>query len=241
METVRNAPGTRADAGRTIPIQAGSTPLRQAFVQIRRGWQLYLLFSLPLAYILLFKYVPMYGAQIAFRDYVVTQGIWGSEWVGFENFTRFFRSREFWRLLGNTLGLSLYQLLAGFPLPILLALSLNQVRQRFFKATVQMVTYAPHFISVVVLVGMIFQVLDPRVGIVNQILKLLGVEPINFMGQPGYFSSIYVWSGVWQHVGFSAIILLPSIQRCTRRRWWMGPTACNASGTSTCRASCPSP
>lgn len=164
--------------------------------------------AIPVAYVIIFKYVPMYGAQIAFRKFVATQGIWGSEWVGLANFQRFFDSHLFWRLIQNTLTISIYQLVASFPFPILLALSLNQVQRRFFKKTVQMVTYAPHFISVVVLVGMIMQFLDPRIGVINQFLGLFGVEPINFMGKPQFFQSIYVWSGIWQHMGFSAIIYL---------------------------------
>lgn len=209
METVRRIPSptlSRLDpASRSRALR---TAFRRAILQIRRGWQLYLLLALPLTYLIIFKYVPMYGAQIAFRKYVTSQGIWGSEWVGFANFERFFDSYLFWRLIQNTLFLSLYQLIAGFPLPILLALSLNQVRQRYFQKTVQMVTYAPHFISVVVLVGMIMQFLDPRIGIVNQLLQLVGIGPINFMGDARYFRSVYVWSGIWQHTGFGCIIYL---------------------------------
>ncbi|WP_373429997.1 ABC transporter permease [Paenibacillus sp. GD4] len=174
-------------------------------------WQLYVLIALPVIYIFLFKYIPMYGAQIAFKNYVVTKGIWGSDWVGFRHFIRFFHSYEFWRLMQNTLVLSFYSLLAGFPFPIILALSLNYVKNRLFKKSVQMITYAPHFISVVVMVGIILELLDPRNGIVNMILKALGFEAINFMGVPEYFKSIYVWSGIWQSVGFSCIIYLAAL------------------------------
>ncbi|MCZ8514766.1 ABC transporter permease subunit [Paenibacillus filicis] len=176
-----------------------------------RVWQLYLLMALPFVYIIVFKYVPMYGAQIAFRNFVASKGIWGSPWVGFSNFIRFFESYEFWNIMWNTIALSFYQLVAGFPFPILLALSLNYVMHEKFKKTVQMVTYAPHFISVVVMVGIIFQALDPRIGIVNEILKFFGFEPVNWMGNPDYFRSIYVWSGVWQNVGFSCIIYLAAL------------------------------
>ncbi|WP_372516711.1 ABC transporter permease [Paenibacillus silviterrae] len=174
-------------------------------------WQLYVLIALPVIYIFLFKYIPMYGAQIAFKNYVVTKGIWGSDWVGFRHFIRFFHSYEFWRLMQNTLVLSFYSLLAGFPFPIILALSLNYVKNRLFKKSVQMITYAPHFISVVVMVGIILELLDPRNGIVNMLLKALGFEAINFMGVPEYFKSIYVWSGIWQSVGFSCIIYLAAL------------------------------
>lgn len=175
------------------------------------GWQLYALFALPLLYIIIFKYVPMYGAQIAFKDFSPVKGITGSEWAGFKYFERFFNSYEFWRLLKNTIVISLYTLVASFPLPILLALSLNYVRNKTFKKTVQMVTYAPYFISVVVMVGLILQFLDPRVGLVNIILGWFGIDPVNFMGEAGYFKSIYVWSHVWQNTGFGCIIYLAAL------------------------------
>ncbi|TVY10158.1 sugar ABC transporter permease [Paenibacillus cremeus] len=153
----------------------------------------------------------MYGAQIAFKNFVVTKGIWGSEWLGFKQFTRFFNSYDFWRIMSNTIILSVYNLVAGFPFPIILALSLNYVRQHWFKKTVQMITYAPHFISVVVMVGIILELLDPRNGIVNTVIKLMGFDAVSFMGKPEYFKSIYVWSGIWQSVGFSCIIYLAAL------------------------------
>jgi multiple sugar transport system permease protein/putative aldouronate transport system permease protein len=174
-------------------------------------WQLYVLMALPFAYIIIFKYIPMYGAQIAFKNFIANKGILGSPWVGFDNFVRFFNSYEFWNIMGNTIGLSFYQLVAGFPFPILLALSLNYVMHEKFKKIVQMVTYAPHFISVVVMVGIIFQVLDPRIGIVGNIFRWLGFGSINLLGSADYFKSIYVWSGVWQNVGFSCIIYMAAL------------------------------
>ncbi|WP_407083071.1 ABC transporter permease [Paenibacillus aurantius] len=197
----RGAPGTAVWAA------ARPSPLKK----MKKVWRLYVLISLPLIYLLLFKYWPMYGAQIAFKNYIVTKGIWGSEWVGLKHFIRFFESYEFWRIIRNTITLSLYSLAAGFPFPILLALSLNYVRNERFKKSVQMITYAPHFISVVVMVGIILELLDPRNGIVNTVLKLFGLQPVNFMGIPEYFKSIYVWSGIWQSVGFSCIIYLAAL------------------------------
>ncbi|ULL18775.1 sugar ABC transporter permease [Paenibacillus sp. H1-7] len=179
--------------------------------QLKRSWQLYTLLALPVIYVLVFKYYPMYGAQIAFKDYIASKGITGSEWVGFKHFIRFFNSYEFGKLMKNTLIISIYSLLAGIPFPIILALSLNYVKNQFFKKTVQMITYAPHFISVVVMVGIILELLDPRKGLVNLLLVQLGFEPINFMAIPEYFSSIYVWSGIWQNVGFSCIIYLAAL------------------------------
>lgn len=179
--------------------------------RIGRNWDLYLLLFLPLLYILIFKYYPMYGAQIAFKRFVVTKGIWDSPWVGWEHFERFFQSTEFWTIMQNTLGLGLYQVVAGFPFPILLALSLNYVKHERFKKSVQMITYAPHFISVVVIVGIILQFLAPRHGALNLMLGAFGVDPINFMGVPAFFKSIFVWSGIWQNVGFNCIIYLAAL------------------------------
>ncbi|NKI21261.1 sugar ABC transporter permease [Paenibacillus dendritiformis] len=172
---------------------------------------MYALFALPLLYVILFKYGPMVGAQIAFKDYNVIKGIWGSDWAGFKHFARFFNSYDFWRIMQNTLIISLYSLAVSTPLPVLLALSLNAVRIRWFKNTVQMVSYAPHFISTVVMVGLLLQFLDPRSGMINQFLGIFGVEPIHFMGEMEFFKSIFVWSGIWQHIGFSCIIYLAAL------------------------------
>lgn len=172
---------------------------------------MYALFLLPLLYIIIFKYVPMYGAQIAFKEFNVTKGINGSPWVGFAQFERFFQSHEFWRLLKNTFSISLYTLIASFPFPILLALGLNYVRNRRFKNTVQMVTYAPYFISLVVLVGLMLQFMDPRTGLINTMLGWIGAGPYHFMAEASWFQSIYVWSHIWQNVGFSCIIFLATL------------------------------
>ncbi|MDQ0901636.1 MULTISPECIES: sugar ABC transporter permease [unclassified Paenibacillus] len=179
--------------------------------QMKKSWQLYALLALPVIYVLVFKYYPMYGAQIAFKDYIASKGVAGSEWVGLKHFIRFFNSYEFGKLMKNTLIISLYSLLAGIPFPIILALSLNYVKNQLFKKSVQMITYAPHFISIVVMVGIVMELLDPRNGLVNMLLGQLGIDPINFMAKPEYFSSIYVWSGIWQNVGFSCIIYLAAL------------------------------
>jgi len=176
--------------------------------QMRRSWQLYLLLALPLAWLIVFQYYPMYGAQIAFRDFLPGDKIWEADWVGLENFTRFFQSVMFSRLMVNTLSLSVYSLAVGFPIPILFALSLNQLRTGLFKQSVQMVSYAPYFISTVVMVGMLLQFLDLRHGPVNLALNLLELQPIHFMGDAKLFQSIYVWSGVWQYTGFNTVIYL---------------------------------
>lgn len=173
-----------------------------------KNWDLYLILILPVAYILIFKYIPMYGAQIAFRKYTVTGGITGSPWVGLQNFKKFVETYNFWSIFTNTIQLSVYSLVAGFPIPILLALSLNYCTNKHYKKFAQMVTYAPHFISVVVLCGMILQFFAPRYGIVNNIIDLFGGEQKNFMGDPRFFKHIYVWSGIWQNAGWGSIIYL---------------------------------
>ncbi|WP_335992198.1 ABC transporter permease [Glycomyces sp. MUSA5-2] len=179
--------------------------------RIRRHWTLYVLIAAPVLYFAVFKYVPMANAVIAFKDYNVVQGIWGSPWVGFEHFERFFANPVFWTLIRNTLLLSLYALLAGFPIPILLALALNEIRLRWFKRTVQMVTYAPHFISTVIVVSMAILIFSPRVGLVGDITGFFGVPETNYLGDPGFFRHIYVWSDVWQTAGYSAIIYMAAL------------------------------
>jgi putative aldouronate transport system permease protein len=176
-----------------------------------KNWELYVIISPVIAFYIIFEYIPMYGVQIAFKNFVATKGIWGSSWVGFDHFERFFNSYFFWRLIENTLGLSLLQLAFGFPIPILLALMINEVRLKMFKKFVQTITYAPHFLSTVVLVGMIVIFLSPQTGIVNQLIVLLGGESISFMTEPDWFKSIYVSSGVWQQMGWSSIIYLAAL------------------------------
>jgi multiple sugar transport system permease protein/putative aldouronate transport system permease protein len=194
-----------------VPHTTRSTPLSGFGKSWRKHWQLYVMLAVPLLYVFIFKYGPMYGAQVAFRDYVPAKGIWDSRWVGLDNIRRFFTNYDFWRIMRNTLGLSLYYLVAQFPFPILLALSLSYVKWNRFRKMAQLVTYAPHFISVVVIVGMILQFLDPRTGIVNVILGLFGVDPVDFMGNPANFKSVYVWSQIWQNVGFQCIIFLAAL------------------------------
>lgn len=180
---------------------------------IKKNWQLYVMVLLPMVYIILFKYVPLWGVQIAFKDFVAKKGIGGSEWSDpiFKYFMKFFGDRNFWRVIKNTLGLSLYGLIAGFPLPIIFALALNYMKNERFKKTIQMITYAPHFISTVVIVGMLLQFFATRTGIVNQGLMALGFEQINFIGTKGTFPHMYVWSQVWQSLGFSSIIYIATL------------------------------
>lgn len=179
--------------------------------RILRNYELYLFLLPTIIVLLIFHYWPMYGIQIAFKEYIPTKGITGSPWVGLENFRRFFKSYAFGKIIRNTIAISLYSLIAGFPVPVILALLLNQLNSLKYKKVIQTVTYAPHFISDVVLVGMLALFLSPRSGIVNQLLKLLGMEPILFMGEPGMFRHIYVWSGIWKEMGWSSIIYLAAL------------------------------
>ncbi len=176
-----------------------------------RNWELYL-FVLPcLLWFVVFKYVPMYGIQLAFKQYIPTEGIWGSPWIGFQHFTRFFESYQFWTLIQNTLSLSLWAFIFTFPVPIIVALLLNQLTSERYKKFVQTVIYAPHFISTVVLVGILFVFLSPTSGIVNHLIVLLGGEPILFMARPEWFKPLYVISGLWQETGWATIIYLAAL------------------------------
>lgn len=185
--------------------------LSKLIKDVKSTWQLYLLILLPMIYLILFKYYPMAGIQIAFKDYNVVDGIWGSAWVGLKHFKRFIQSYYFGRLMLNTIILSVYQLLASFPLPIILALSLNYVNNKKLKKTVQTVTYIPHFLSVVVIIGMVMQFFGPRTGLVNMFLQALGLESVDFLGNPSTFRHLYVWSGIWQSVGYSSIIYIAAL------------------------------
>lgn len=183
---------------------------RTALQNIQRTWQLYILLLPALAGLLLFSYGPMYGVLLAFKEYNPLSGIIGSPWVGMRHFNRFFRSPFFNQIIRNTLYLSLYGLFVGFPLPVLLALGLNQVRSIRFKKTVQTVTYAPYFISTVVLVGII-NIVFAETGFINQCIKLMGKDSVLFMGAAKYWRHIYVWSGIWQGMGWSAIIYIAAL------------------------------
>lgn len=174
-------------------------------------WDLYVMLLLPLAWYVIFQYVPMYGLQIAFRDYFPNKGFLGSPWVGFKHFERFFSSYYFWRLLRNTLTISIFNLAVNFPVAILLALLINEIRSRTFKRIVQNITYLPHFISTVVIVGMLVLFLSPRYGVVNHVIGLFGLKPVAFMEDPGIFKALYVFSNTWQNMGWNSIIYIAAL------------------------------
>ncbi|MBS4178226.1 ABC transporter permease subunit [Lederbergia citrea] len=187
------------------------TLIQNNLKKMKRHWQLYFLVLPPVLYFLIFKYIPMANSVIAFKDYSVVQGIWGSPWAGWRHFELFFNNPQFWTLVKNTFFLSVYALLVGFPIPIILALCLNEVRNGIFKRSVQMITYAPYFISTVIIVSMIMLFFSPRLGIATQFLELVGLDAQNILGSPSAFRHIYVWSDVWQSAGYSAIIYLAAL------------------------------
>jgi putative aldouronate transport system permease protein len=179
--------------------------------KINRNLDLYLFLIPALALIIIFHYIPIYGAQIAFKKYYVAKGILGSPWVGFKHFQRFISSYYFGIAFRNTVVLSFYRLAAGLPLPIILAVLLNQIGKNWFKKSVQMVTYFPHFISLVIVVGILNIFLAPDIGVINIILRRLGLSEVFFFSKPNLFKHIYVISGVWQRTGYSAIFYIAAL------------------------------
>lgn len=188
----------------------GADSSRRLGLRIWKHRAYYVLMLPAIIYVLIFCYAPMYGLQIAFKDYKGALGIVGSPWCGMKHFMSFFKSYNFTLLMRNTIVLSLYSLIAGFPMPIIIALLLNETKGRFKRAS-QTILYAPHFLSTVVVVGMINTMLSPSFGVVNTIIEALGGERIYFMTMPGAFRHLYVWSGVWQGMGWGAIIYLAAL------------------------------
>jgi putative aldouronate transport system permease protein len=189
----------------------GSSAVKFSFRRIRRCWQLYLIMLVPLLVIIIFSYGPMFGVQIAFKNFQARNGIWGSPWVGFTHFENLFRSYQFKRILTNTLGISLYSILAGFPIPIILAILVNESSHGTFKKGVQLISFAPHFISTVVMTNMILMFLSVYGGWVNNFIVLLGGSRVDFIAKPEYFKSIYVWSGIWQNMGYNSVIYIAAL------------------------------
>ncbi len=196
---------------RSSRIPVNYTRLRYAAKRIRRRWQLYIIILLPLIYLAIFKYIPMYGLQIAFRDYSPALGFSRSPWAGLSYFKQFFTSPYFGITVGNTLYINLLGVLLSFPFPIVFALALNEAGSLTYKKTAQLITYAPHFISVVVIVQMVLTFLSLRNGVINHVIEAFGGEPIQFMAKPALFPYIFVLSGIWQNFGFSAIIYIAAL------------------------------
>lgn len=190
-------------------------PINPTMLQIirtdwKRHWAIYVMALPVIAYYLIFHYGPMYGLQIAFKEFSPAKGIMGSPWVGFKHFDSFFNGIYFWRLIKNTILLNLYDLLFGFPAAIILALLLNEIRSGRFKRVVQSISYLPHFVSIVVVAGLMVDFLS-RGGLVNQISGVFGIEPIDFLKDEGWFRSLFVSSGIWQGIGWGSIVYLAAI------------------------------
>lgn len=193
-------------------MRSNKTGNRQNFWQgIKSSRALYLLLLPSLIIFVLFTYYPMYGVIIAFKDFSPAEGIMGSPWVGLKNFMQYFHSYQFWPTIRNTIVISLYTILVTFPLPIALALMCNQIRAKRFKKFFQVSTYLPHFISTVVMCGMIILFLSPSTGIISKLAGLFGVTLPNLMGMPSAFPSIYVWTEAWQHVGWDSILYIATL------------------------------
>lgn len=178
---------------------------------MKKNWILYVMIAPVAVYYIVFVYTPMYGILLAFKNYKVKLGILGSPWVGLDHFQRFFSAYNFRQLIGNTVGISVYSLIIGFPIPIVFALMLNYLTHHKLKKIVQMVSYAPYFISTVVICGMITIFMAPDTGILNVLRGYLGMESVNFLSKPEWFKSIYVWTGVWQGMGWSSIIYISAL------------------------------
>lgn len=185
--------------------------LHVILMKLNRSKELYLFLLPAVVYFLVFNYFPMYGVQIAFKDFSPVLGITGSPWIGFQHFDRFFHSYYFTRLLRNTLYLSLYSLIVSFPIPVILALAFNEIRSERMKKAVQTISYAPHFISVVVMVGVLNLFFSQSNGLINKILVDLGMEKIPFLTSSHTFPHMYVWSGIWQNTGWNAIIYIAAL------------------------------
>ncbi|WP_168120177.1 ABC transporter permease subunit [Paenibacillus sp. HB172176] len=200
-----------SDISGTPGLLTGKERRRRGWRRVATRYDLYLMLLIPVAWYVIFQYGPMYGVQIAFRDFNPVKGIVGSEWVGMDNFDRFFSSYYFGRLLWNTISISILSLLIAFPIPIMLALLITEIPSDRFKKVLQNVTYMPHFISVVVIVGMLQLFLDPETGVVNLMLNAIGLDSVSFMESAGWFKPILIGSNIWQNMGWASIIYIAAL------------------------------
>jgi putative aldouronate transport system permease protein len=184
--------------------------MKRLFKVINENKSLYVMILPVLLYYAIFCYKPMYGAIIAFKEFNPGKGIWGSPWVGFQHFTDFFQGMYFWRVLKNTVLISITSIIFGFPAPIILALLINELKSRYFKKAVQTISYMPHFISLVVVAGMITEFTQDN-GVITYLLSLIGFEKVSMLTKPGLFLPIYVISGIWQEIGWGSIIYLAAL------------------------------
>lgn len=184
---------------------------RRRFSALWRDYQLYLLLILPIAYFIVFKYVPMYGAAIAFQNYSIFQGVTGSEWVGFDNFRQLFAMSQFYQVVRNTLLLNFLDLLISFPAPIILALMLQELRVLWFKKAAQTILYLPHFISWIIIGGLVYQMFATKGGLVNNLIVSLGLQSIPFLTDKNAWVLVYLGTGIWQSAGWGTIIYLAAL------------------------------
>jgi len=178
---------------------------------LKREWQLYAMLIPTIIWLLVFLYKPMYGLQIAFKDYSIFRGIADSPWIGFEHFQTLFNNDQFLRAVRNTIIMSAYGLLFGFPVPIFLALMFNEILNEKFKKTSQTIVYLPHFISSVIIAGIVITAFSPSAGIVNTILGWFGIDSVYFLTRPEWFRPIFIGTGIWQEAGFQSIVYLAAI------------------------------
>jgi len=201
-------PGQAAPAAADKPVRARRW--RRLSI-VRRNYDLYLLMIPGLAFLLLFKYAPIYGLVIAFQDFNIFKGVGGSEWVGLQQFHRLFTSHDFGTVMRNTLLISLYKIVLLFPLPILIAVLLNEVARMWFKRAVQTIIYLPHFLSWVVVAGLFVNILSPSTGIVNHIIQFFGGHPVSFLMDNHFFRSVVVATAGWKEAGWNAIVFIAAI------------------------------
>ena len=196
-----------------VPSSISSKPSRiERFAHhLRREWQLYVMLLPTVIWLLVFLYKPMYGLQIAFKDYSIFKGVAGSPWVGFEHFESLFSNEQFLRALKNTIIISFFGLLFGFPVPIIVALMFNEVLSQWFKKTAQTIVYLPHFISSVIIAGIVITAFSPSAGIVNTVFGWFGIDSIYFLTKPEWFRPIFIGTGIWQEAGFQSIVYLAAI------------------------------
>lgn len=193
-----------------IKIYRNPTVRQTIRADLKRHWAIYLMAMPVIVYYLIFHYGPMYGLQIAFKEFSPAKGIWGSPWIGFKHFDSFFNGIYFWRLIKNTMLINIYDLLFAFPAAIILALLLNEIRSSIFKRVVQSISYLPHFVSIVIVAGMMMDFLS-RTGLINQLIGTFGIAPIDFLKESGWFRFLFVSSGIWQGIGWSSIVYLAAI------------------------------
>ena len=201
----------KKSAPKAAPIYDQRSRMQRISDHLRRDWQLYVLLLPTVVWLIVFLYKPMYGLQIAFKDYSIFKGVAGSPWIGFEHFEFLFNSDGFLRAVRNTIAISFWSLLIGFPVPILLALMFNEILHKKYKSAAQTIVYLPHFISSVIIAGIVITAFSPSAGIVNTILGWFGVDPIYFLTKPEWFRPIFIGTTIWQEAGFQSIVYLAAI------------------------------